>query len=77
MEDNTNNTLTEAEVIEATAASNTYTLTEDEKAQLTGISSEMQELQREASAVLKSIARARGLNGNWQFNPATNTFHKA
>ena len=67
--------LTDAEEVQEVL--HTYTLTEDEKGQLEAISKEMQELQREASMVLKSIARARGLNGNWQFNPATSTFHKA
>jgi len=75
--ENNNHTLTEAETIEATAASNTYTLTEDEQGQITAIAEEIKALQLEASAVLKSIARARHLNGNWQFDESTFTFKKA
>jgi hypothetical protein len=75
MEDN-NHTLTEAETAEATAASNTYTLTEDERSQIAAIAKELQTLQEEAGVVIRSIARARGLNGNWTFNPNSYTFTK-
>jgi len=55
----------------------TYTLTEDEQAQVAAITAEIQALQNEANAVLKSIARARKLVGNWNFDQATNTFNKS
>lgn len=76
MEDN-NHTLTEAEAAEATAASNTYALTEDERSQVTAIATEMQGLQVEIQAVLKSIARSRHLDGNWVYDPNRFTFTKA
>jgi septation ring formation regulator EzrA len=72
-----NHTLTDNEIAEVQAVSNTYTLTEDERGQITAIASEIRTLQLEASAVLKSIARARGLNGNWGFDESTFTFKQA
>jgi hypothetical protein len=69
-------TLTEKETAEAAAVSNTYTLTADEKAQVEAIAAEIRNLQNEAGAVIRSIARVRGLNGNWVFNQNDYTFTK-
>lgn len=71
-----NHILSDNEIVEAEAISNTYTLTEDERAQVEAIATEMRNLQNEAGAVIRSIARARQLNGNWTFDQNNYTFTK-
>jgi len=45
-----------------------YTLTADEQALVTPLIETVENLQRDAQAILRAITRMRGLEGNWNLN---------
>jgi hypothetical protein len=45
-----------------------YTLTADEQAMIQPIIETVDNLQRDAQAILRAITRLRGLEGNWNLN---------
>ena len=47
---------------------NEYTLTTDEQAMIQPIIESVENLQRDAQAILRAITRMRGLEGSWNLN---------
>ena len=47
---------------------NEYTLTADEQAMIQPIIESVENLQRDAQAILRAITRMRGLDGSWNLN---------
>ncbi len=56
---------------------NEYILSDDEQGLMDGIAAAIKGLQDEATVILRSIARARKLDGNWQYNAETKKFTRS